>query len=184
MADQNDSPSLFNPFLLWADWGMRAAEAAMASTQNITDGADRVTRAVASAEPGRLVEPPAGSDAGATAAMGGIADMQRLAWDLAARNWTQWMSTVSSLMSAGTGMGREGAGAASPLQALRDSLMPAAWTAQPAADGRTARATTQAPARSQGRSGVGLAQHALASDAPRPRRKAAKTRRTARASRK
>jgi hypothetical protein len=101
MANQPDSPKLFNPFALWADLGMRATDAAVSSTQNMTEGTDRVTRAGA--------------------------------WDLMTENWVRWMSTVGNLMSASAGV----------------SLARAAETTAAAAE------------------------HALASDEPKPRRKAA-----------
>lgn len=123
MAYEPDSPTLFNPFLLWADMGMRATEMAVASTQNITAGADRVTRAVASTEADEIVDTDSSWD--------GIAGMQRLAWDLMAQSWVRWLSTAGNLMSAsaGDGLARSGAGV------------------------------------------MGVAEHAVASDEAKPRRK-------------
>ena len=136
MAYEPESPTLFNPFLLWADMGMRATEMAVASTQNITEGADRVTRAVASAEADEIVD---AADAQAAlpasawpaASWDGIASMQRLAWDLMAQSWVRWLSTAGNLMSAsaGDGLARSGAGV------------------------------------------MGVAEHAVASDEAKPRRK-------------
>lgn len=148
MTNETETPNLFNPFVLWADLGMRAAEMAVASTQNITEGADRVTRAVAGTEAGEIVDATSSSDwpASAWPAAGweGIASMQRLAWDLMAQNWMRWMSTAGNLVSAsaGEGLGRKG----------RDTMR--------------------------------AVEHALASDEPKPRRKAvaAKSRRTRRTS--
>ena len=101
MAEQKDSPNLFNPFMLWADWGMRAAEAAIASTQNLTNGADRVTRAVAGTEASEIADASSDEeDEPSTAtAFDGIANMQRLAWDMAAQGWTRWMTAVAGIFT-------------------------------------------------------------------------------------
>jgi hypothetical protein len=112
--DQPEFPNLFNPFALWADLGMRAAEMAVASTQNLTEGADRVTRAAAGTEADEIVDTSSSpySTAGGWPApgLGGFADMQRLAWDLMAQNWLRWVSTAGNLMSAsaGEGLARKG----------------------------------------------------------------------------
>lgn len=155
MTHQTDTPNFFNPLLLWADWGMRAAEATIASTQNLTEGADRVTRAVAGTEASEIADAQASeAEASAAAAFDGIANMQRQAWDTATQNWTQWMSAVGGMLSAGAGR-QHAVALANPKQ------------------------------RRSERDAEGSAQHAFASDEPKPRRKAAaKTRRTKRASRK
>lgn len=146
MAQQadSDSPNLFNPFMVWADLGMRAAEMAVASTQNIAEGADRVTRAVAGTEAEEIVEtapsPDAHASAWSTNPLGGFADMQRLAWDLMAQNWTRWLSTAGNLMSASAGVGLAPKGVRSMVSG----------------------------------------EHALSSDEPKPRRKAAARTRRAR----
>jgi len=112
--DQPDSPNLFNPFALWADLGMRAAEMAVASTQNIAEGTDRVTRAAAGTEAEEIVDASSSPDSTAggwpAPGLGGFADMQRLAWDLMAQNWLRWVSTAGNLMSAsaGEGLARKG----------------------------------------------------------------------------
>lgn len=106
MTNEPVERNLLNPFMLWTDWGMRAAEAAMASTQNMAEGADRLTRAAASAE---VEDAPssnrAPSDTWATAGLGGMVDMQRVMWELTTRSWTEWMTMTGNLMSAGTGVG-------------------------------------------------------------------------------
>jgi hypothetical protein len=107
MADTTETPNLFNPFLAWADLGMRAAEMAVAGAQKITDGADRVTRAVAGTEADEIVDDaaPAQTAGWPVAGLNGWASMQRLAWDLMAQNWVRWLSTAGNLMSASAGEG-------------------------------------------------------------------------------
>lgn len=196
--DSSTLPDVFNPFLLWADLGMRAAELAVASTQNITEGADRLTRAGASAgtaetDEGHRTASRTAGDTGTSANellpwpfnLDSITSMQRLAWDLMAQNWTRWTSTVSNLLAASSGasLGSKVAGQRNPLEAVRDSLRPTGWGEKPASD--KDRGTLTYPAqRGNGRSGTRTAQHAMASDEPKPRRKAAaKSRRTSRTTR-
>ena len=182
MAEQKDSPNLFNPFMLWADWGMRAAEAAIASTQNLTDGADRVTRAVAGTEASEIADasPARDADTSTATAFEGIAALQRQAWDMAAQNWTRWRSAVGGMLSAGAGveLASKLTGKDNPLQAVRDSLRPALWGEKPATGRRNAGALDYPKQRRSERS-ESTAQHAFASDEPKARRKAAaKTKRT------
>ena len=102
MAKDADTPNLFNPFVLWADLGLRATEMTVASAQSMTNGADQVTRAVAGVEADQIANTaPAGTG------LEGITNMQRLAWDMAEQNWLRWMSTVGSLMSAAAGASRK-----------------------------------------------------------------------------
>jgi hypothetical protein len=105
--ERSDPPSLFNPFTLWTDLGMRAAEMAVASTQNLTEGADRVTRAVAGTEAEEIATQAPDTPAGGwpAANLASFAEMQRAAWDLMAQSWLRWMSTANSLMSASAGQG-------------------------------------------------------------------------------
>ena len=178
MTNEPDARAMFNPFVLWTDMGMRAAEMTVASLQNMTEGADRLTRAGAGAE----VEEPPDSEA----SVGGIAGLQRLMWDLATRNWLRWTSAFGSLLSAGAGVGlaRTVAGQENPLRAARVSLRPAAWGGQPAAHSR-AKAPEVPARRSTHRARTDDAQHALAAHEPKPRRKAAaKPRRSQRSARK
>jgi len=149
MTNEPANSNLLNPFLLWTDLGMRAAEAAVASTQNMTDGADRLTRAAASAEATDAIDED--SDTGetsstwASASLSGMADMQRMMWDMTTRSWMQWMSMAGNMMSAGAGVGlaRKVAHQRNPLEVVRDNM-----------------------------------EHALAAPEPKPRRKAASKRRT------
>ncbi|MDP3858455.1 MAG: hypothetical protein Q8Q73_11925 [Stagnimonas sp.] len=137
MTNEPETRDLFNPFVLWTDLGMRAAEAALASTQTMTEGADRLTRAVAGAEAAEAKEPAsAGGDyanAWTTGGMDGIASMQRLMWDMTARNWVRWMSAVGNFMSAGAGVGlaRKAAGQDNPLATVRDNMEHALASAEP-----------------------------------------------------
>jgi hypothetical protein len=182
MAEQKDSPNLFNPFMLWADWGMRAAEAAIASTQNLTNGADRVTRAVAGTEASEIADASSDEeDEPRTAtAFDGIANMQRLAWDMAAQNWTRWMTAVAGMLSAGSGveLASKLTGKDNPLQAVRDSLRPASWGEKPAR-GRNKGALEYPQLWRMNSAANDGAHRAMASDEPKPRRRAAaKTKRT------
>ena len=137
---QPDLSNLFNPFVLWTDLGMRAAEAMVESTQNLTDGADRLTRAVASADSAGAVDTTvrAHEHARATpsADLGGIEELQRTVWELMTHNWLAWISAVSQLMSAGAGvrLAHKVAGQDNPLEAARDSLRPVVWEEEPAAE--------------------------------------------------
>lgn len=128
MSNEPEARDLFNPFTLWTDLGMRAAEAAVASAQNMTEGADRLTRAAASAEAsdGSVETSVSGNNPNtwASASLSGMADMQRLMWDLTTRSWMQWMSMTGNLMSAGAGIGlaRKVAHQRNPLEVVRRSV--------------------------------------------------------------
>jgi hypothetical protein len=177
MTNEPDARGMLNPFLLWTDMGMRATEMTLASLQNMTEGADRLTRAGASAE----VEEPHEDDG-----LGGMGGMQRLMWDLMTQNWLRWASAFGSLLSAsaGVGLARKVAGQDNPLQAVRDSFRPATWGEKPAT-GEDTGATEYPAERRARRSPSDDSLHALASDEARPRRKAtAGTRRTRRSTRK
>jgi hypothetical protein len=177
MTNEPDARGTFNPFLLWTDMGLRATEMTLASLQNMTEGADRLTRAGASAE----VEEPVQDDG-----LGGMGGMQRLMWDLMTQNWLRWASAFGSLLSAsaGVGLARKVAGQENPLNAVRDSLRPASWGEKPATGTETGALDYPAERRA-GHAPADDSQHARASDGPRPRRKAAaRTRRTQRSARK
>lgn len=125
MTNEPVEGNLFNPFMLWTDWGMRAAEAAMASTQNMTEGADRLTRAAASAEVQDAGWGTTAPDAAwAPAGLSSMVEMQRMVWELTTRSWTQWMTMTGNLMSAGAGVGlaRSIAHQRNPLQVVHDSV--------------------------------------------------------------
>jgi hypothetical protein len=136
MTNEPDANNLFNPFMLWTDLGMRAAEAAVASTQNMTEGADRLTRAAASAEADADDEGPGdNANTWASASLGGMADMQRMMWEMTTRNWMHWMSMAGNLMSAGAGVGlaRTIAHQPNPLKVVHDNVEHALASPEPKA---------------------------------------------------
>ena len=114
MTNEPDARDLFNPFMLWTDLGMRAAEVAVASTQNMTEGADRLTRAAASAEAAEA-DDDASSDGDntntwASASLGGMADMQRVMWDLTTRSWMRFNAATISRKASRSGASGAAAG--------------------------------------------------------------------------
>lgn len=187
-ANQPDSGPSFNPFWLWADLRMRAAETVFASTQNITDGADRVTRAVAIANPTETAAAPSAMNQGANASaasFSGIGTLHRLMWESMTQNWMRWASTVGHLLSAGAGVevARNFAGQENPLEAVRDNLRAASWSEKPATQKELG--ALEYPAQRRGKRSARMSVHAFAADEPKPRRRAAaKPRRTQRSSRK
>jgi hypothetical protein len=112
MSKELESPNLFNPMMLWTDLGMRALEVTLASSQNISDGVDRLARAGASPEANlevltssTNVSAPA-EDSATVAAPPGfafVAQMQRTTLDLMTQGWQNWMSTLGALVSLGAG---------------------------------------------------------------------------------
>ena len=105
----NPNPSnLFNPMTFWTDVGLRALETALSSTQNISDGVDRLARAGASAEapdpvPAIRGAPSDSADSPADFGLGLAMHMQRTTIDLLSQAWQQWISTVGTLASLGAG---------------------------------------------------------------------------------
>ena len=175
-------PNIFNPFALWADLGMRAADMAVSSSQSMNDAVDRLTRASASAEPDDVAIANA-VPADAPSAFG----LQRSMLELMTQNWVRWMSTMGGLMSVGAGIGlaHKLTRQDNPLEAAHTNLRPAAWGDKPAT--RQQVGSLDYPSR-RTRAGAGMdnAQHAVASAESKPRRKAASksssSRRKARAS--
>lgn len=150
MTNEPDASNLFNPFMLWTDLGMRAAEAAVASTQNMTDGADRLTRAAAGAQADADDEGPGESaNTWASASLGGMAGMQRMMWEMTTRSWMQWMSMAGNLMSAGAGVGlaRTIAHQPNPLKVVHDNVEHALASPEPKARPRKAAARRRASQR-------------------------------------
>jgi hypothetical protein len=99
MTDRSNF-NLFNPILAWFDWGLRAAEISVASSQNINDAVDRITRAGASVE---------SDETGATrfvawdapvarvpATLGRVGDFHRRVFDLTTETWVRWMSALGT----------------------------------------------------------------------------------------
>src|SRR4051812_41305178 len=103
MAYDRSTMSLFNPFLAWADLGMRAAEMTVASSQNIGDAVDRITRAGASVDApqtGAAGGPvPRAARAALPATLGQLGDLQRTLFELATQGWVRWMSGLGTLAS-------------------------------------------------------------------------------------
>jgi hypothetical protein len=186
MTNPNLFPNLFRPFQLWTDLGMRAAEMTLGSTQNFTEGADRLTRAVAGSD---AVDNASAAMALQPASVDGIEGMQRMAFEAMTQAWSQWISMFGSLLAAGAGIGvaNKVGGLDNPLKAVRDSLRPATWGEKPAT--RAQRGALTYATQRRARSSTEDAQHALASNHPKPRRKgasksASKSKRSTRASRK
>lgn len=181
MAYDRSTSTLFNPLFAWADFGMRAAEMTVASSQNIGEAVDRITRAVD--------VPQADAVSGATAqtrraalpaTLGQLGDLQRTLFELATQGWVRWMSALGTLASvpAGIGLARTVARRDNPLEAVRSSLRPAVWGEKPATERQTGSLTY--PAQRRQRDATGDMQHALASAEAKPRRKAAAKRKGAR----
>jgi hypothetical protein len=184
MAYDRSTLNLFNPFLAWADLGMRAAEMTVASSQNIGDAVDRITRAGASVDAPQAGAPidslPRAPRAALPATLSQLGDLQRTLFELATQGWVRWMSGLGTLASlpAGVRMARSVAGQDNPLEAVRSSLRPAGWGEKPATERRVGSLTYP----SQRRHGDATRdmQHALASGEAKPRRKTAAKRKGAR----
>jgi hypothetical protein len=111
MPNDLNPPNLFNPMMLWTDLGMRALEMTVSSSQNISEGLDRLTRATATPE-----DSPVSAEASsartdrrqpvtASSGLAFSAEMQRATFDLMTQAWQQWMKTVGMLVSMGAGHG-------------------------------------------------------------------------------
>jgi hypothetical protein len=111
MAKDNiETPNLFNPMMLWTDLGMRAWETTLSSSQNISDGIDRLSRAGASPEASETAVAPIETISEEPApALPAIPDlsvfwqMQRFTMELMAQGWQQWINTLGSLALLGAG---------------------------------------------------------------------------------
>jgi hypothetical protein len=110
MARDIETPNLFNPMMLWTDLGMRALEMTLSSSQNISEGIDRLSRAGASPEATEAVVAPIASIAqGPAPAFPAFPDpnlfwqMQRSTIELMSQGWQQWMNTFGTLASFGAG---------------------------------------------------------------------------------
>jgi hypothetical protein len=186
MAYDRSTSTLFNPLLAWADFGMRAAEMTVASSQNIGDAVDRITRAGASVDAPQTGAPsdpmPRAQRAALPATLGQLGDLQRTLFELATQGWVRWMSALGTLASvpAGVGLARTVARRDNPLETVRTSLRPAVWGEKPATERQTGSLTY--PAQRRQRDATGDMQHALASAEAKPRRKAAAKRKGARRS--
>jgi len=106
MAKDIETPNLFNPMMLWTDMGMRALEMTLSSSQNISEGIDRLSRAGASPETSEAVVAPAQEPAPAWPALPDpnlFWQMQRSTIELISQGWQQWMNTLGTLASFGAG---------------------------------------------------------------------------------
>jgi hypothetical protein len=176
--------NLFNPFLAWADLGLRAAEMTMASSQNIGDAVDRITRAGAGVQPEEIIArpsaPPQPDRPALPAALGDVTSLQRTMFELFTESWVRWMSAWGTLaaLPAGVGLARTVAKRGNPLEAVRSSLRPSAWGEKPATRANTGAMTY--PAQRRRADSTTDMEHALASREGKPRRKAAAKRKGAR----
>lgn len=130
MSKDLDPPNLFNPMMLWTDLSMRALEMTLSSTQNISDGVDRLARAGASPEASEILTSSsrATADEAATVAtppgLAFAAQMQRTTFDLLTQGWQNWMNTLGALISLGAGrsFGETVARQNPLLNAMRESM--------------------------------------------------------------
>jgi hypothetical protein len=186
MTDRSNF-NLFNPILAWFDWGLRAAEISVASSQNINDAVDRITRAGASVE---------SDETGATrfvawdapvarvpATLGRVGDFHRRVFDLTTETWVRWMSALGTVASlpAGVGLARTVARRDNPLEAVRTSLRPSGWGEKPATQRNVGSLTYPSQRR---RDGTLDMQHALADEGKARRKATAKHKRAPRGGRK
>jgi hypothetical protein len=111
MAKDLNTPAVINPLLFWNDLGMRATEMAVSSSQTMGEAVDRFVRAGAGVESGETpTTSPVASEAPETSLPLVSAEMQRLQrtmFDLMAQGWAQWISSLGTFMSLGTGFSRQ-----------------------------------------------------------------------------
>ena len=156
MATNLDSPKIFNPMMLWTDLGLRALETTLASSQNVSDGLDRLTRAGANAD---ATEQAESSDNTTSMPDGQVAlpglelagQMQRATFELMTQAWQQWLSTLGTLASLGAGRSfNETVTSQNPwLNAMRQGLQTVSTAPAAVADSvtrNTARTTERAQA--------------------------------------
>jgi hypothetical protein len=150
MDNDIETPNLFNAMMLWTDLGRRAWETTMSSSQNMSDGIDRLSRANASPEVSETAVAPIETTSEEPApALPAFPDLnlfwqtQRFTMELITQGWQQWMNTLASLASLGAG--RTFAETALPnpmLNAMQEVLLRSteetrATRAQPRASSRT-----------------------------------------------
>jgi len=103
MAQNVFHPALFNPFMLWTDLAMKSTEMLVASGQVIGSRVDQIARAGANPSPRDLEEfALMGSEKLKAAAESGLAVATRLQsanYQLIARGWQQWWSSMGALMT-------------------------------------------------------------------------------------
>jgi hypothetical protein len=106
MPSETTPSDVFNPFLLWTDIGLRAADMTMASSQRISEGMDRISRAASSAE---IAGTAAATDSTPeirplSIDFGGASRLYRSLFDFGTQAWLQWMSSLGGLASFATGL--------------------------------------------------------------------------------
>jgi hypothetical protein len=187
MTNDHSTANLFSPLLAWFDLGMRAADMTVASSQNINDAVDRITRAGASVEPdetgGASLAAWHAPAARLPAMLGYVGDFHRRVFELGTETWVRWMSawgTVASL-PAGIGLARTVARRDNPLEAVRTSLRPSGWGEKPATQRNVGSLTYPSQRR---RDSTLDMQHALADEGKARRKAAAKHKRAPRGGRK
>jgi hypothetical protein len=101
MAKDIEIPNLFNPMMLWTDMGMRALEMTLSSSQSISDGIDRLSRAGASPEASEAVVAPIDTISQERAPtlpafpdLNLFLQMQRTTLELMTQGWQQWMNAI------------------------------------------------------------------------------------------
>lgn len=188
MAMNLDASRLLNPMLLWTDVGLRALEMTVNSTQNVSEGVDRIARASASVQASEAAAPDASVAQWAASTVPSATalatDLQRSALDMVLRGWVQFMGTLGSLASMGADMAGKGfARGNAPLQAMRSSLMlPASFGAAATQGGQSGNRTRrQGETRRESEVEHGAMEHALAATEPKRRRSTAGSRPKAKA---
>lgn len=178
MAMNYDASTLLNPMLLWTDLGLRALEMTVNSTQNATEGVERMARAGASVEASEARAAKDTVTQWASTVPSGTAlatDLQRSALDMALRGWVQLMSTIGSFVSMGADLAAKGFARQNvPLEAMRNSLMLPAGFGYPASQDRLAtRTRRQGESRRETHADSENMEHAFASAEPKRRRSSA-----------
>ena len=175
MANNLTFPDLMSPMTFWRDLGLSALDQALSSTQDISDGVDRLARAGASVEPAEPAVSPAAAavveravlpaDFGLTL----VLQAQRATLDLMMQGWQQWIASVGTLASLGAGSTFNSVERLNPwLNTLRERLVSEAETAEAraASRGSSPRQRGDSPQRHAERSDM---EHALASATPQRR---------------
>lgn len=110
VTDAFNPSNLFNPMAFWTDVSLNALDRTLASTQNISDGVDRLARAGASASVEKVTQHSAGRSATRDVAdmptdmgLGLALRMQRTTFELMIQGWQQWMAAFGTLASLGAG---------------------------------------------------------------------------------
>lgn len=108
MAQDNSAPNifhptLFNPFLQWADMAMKTTEMMVSSGQVIGERVDEIARAGANASPRDFKElTQVGGDKVSAATETGVEAMTRMqmaSYELLTRGWQQWFASVGAITS-------------------------------------------------------------------------------------